>query len=305
MPVLGSLGGFARNLAHFRYREALMALAVVGVLAPAVILFPGTGSLGSIGGLKAGVSAGGLTVFATFAVLSGLVKGVSGFGEALIMTPVAASIMDPTAAVVALAIPPLMTNVFQVGDTGTGLSYIRKRWTLILFALAGSSIGVYFLSSFASSPLIPLLIGILILGYVIFQVARGFATFEKAADPKALGAVGFAEGFLLGAANFGPLLPAYLHSFERNAERYVGGLSMVLTLIFAERVIQMLLTGLMTPYLLWLGAATALVTLVGLGLGTALRRVGVKGRLFDWLVVGLLFAVSLNIFYHAIPKLFS
>lgn len=299
------MGGFARNLAHFRYREALMALAVVGVLAPAVILFPGTSSLGSIGGLKAGVSAGGLTVFATFAVLSGLVKGVSGFGEALIMTPVAASIMDPTAAVVALAIPPLMTNVFQVGDTGTGLSYIRKRWTLILFALAGSSIGVYFLSSFASSPLIPLLIGILILGYVIFQVARGFATFEKAANSKALGAVGFAEGFLLGAANFGPLLPAYLHSFERNAERYVGGLSMVLTLIFAERVIQMLLTGLMTPYLLWLGAATALVTLVGLGLGTALRRVGVKGRLFDWLVVGLLFAVSLNIFYHAIPKLFS
>lgn len=299
------MGGFSRNLAHLRYREVLMALAIVGVLVPAIFLFPGTGPQGSTGGLKAGVSAEGLVVFAVFAVLSGLIKGVSGFGEALVMTPVAASIMDPTSAVVALAIPPLMTNVFQVGDTGTGLSYIKKRWPLILFALIGSSVGVYFLSSFASSPLIPLLIGLLILGYVIFQVARGFATFEKAANPRALGVVGFAEGFLLGAANFGPLLPAYLHSFERNAERYVGGLSMALALIFTERVVQMLVNGLMTPYLLWLGATTALVTLIGLGLGTALRRVGVKGRLFDWLVVGLLFAVSLNIFYHAVPKLFS
>lgn len=301
MSVIEAMRSYAKNLAGLRYREALMTLAVVGVLIPAVVLFPGFKDLA--GGLKSGVSTPGLAVFAAFAVVSGLIKGVSGFGEALIITPVAASVIDPTAAVVALAIPPLMTNVFQIGDTRTGLEYVRSQWVLVLCALVGSFIGVYFLSSYASTPLIPLLIGVLILGYVIFQVVGGFATFEKAAYPGALGVVGMAEGFLLGAANFGPLLPAYLHSFERNAERYIGGLSMVLGLVFAERVIQMLINGLMTSYLLWLGAAVSLITLVGLGLGTALRRAGVKGRVFDWLVVGLLFVVSLNIFYNVIPKL--
>lgn len=278
-----------------------MALAVLGMVVPAVALFPGAGELAE--GLKADIGAIDLIIFAAGAVLSGVVKGALGFGESLVFTPIAAILIDPTVAVIVLAVPPLMVNVFQVGETGTGLGYVRRNWRLVLFALAGSAIGVFFLGSFESGPLIPLLIAILILAYVIFQVAKGFATFEKAGNPTILGGVGFAEGFLLGAANFGPLLPTYLHSFERNAERYIGGLSMVLALIFGERVIQMLVSGLMSPYLLWLGAVTALVTLVGLAAGTVLRRVGIDQRLFSRLVVGLLLLVSLSIFYTTVPQL--
>jgi hypothetical protein len=116
---------------------------------------------------------------------------------------------------------------------------------------------------------------------------------------------GLLEGFLLAVANLGPLLPAYFHTFERDAERYIGGLSMVLGLIFTVRIVQMaLFTDLMTTYLLWLGCVIAVVTLVGLLAGTYLRRVEVNETWFNRFVVGLLFVISLNIFRKTVPALF-
>jgi hypothetical protein len=106
---------------------------------------------------------------------------------------------------------------------------------------------------------------VLILGYVGFEVLRSFVTVDRTHNPLALGGVGLLEGFLLAAANLGPLLPAYLHTFERDTERYVGGLSMVFTVVFTARIAQMaLFTDLLTSYRLWLGCALAVVTVVGL-----------------------------------------
>lgn len=51
---------------------------------------------------------------------------------------------------------------------------------------------------------------------------------EEVHHPVAFGAIGLVEGFLLAATNFGPVLPAYFHTFERDAEQYTGGLSMML-----------------------------------------------------------------------------
>ena len=116
---------------------------------------------------------------------------------------------------------------------------------------------------------------------------------------------GFLEGFLLAVANLGPLLPAYFHTFERDTERYIGGLSMVLGTIFTVRIIQMaLFTDLLTTYRLWLESVIAVVTIVGLLLGTYLRRLEVDEEKFNWFVVALLFVISLNIFRNTIPALF-
>jgi hypothetical protein len=62
-----------------------------------------------------------------------------------------------------------------------------------------------------------------------------------------------------------------------------------------------LFTDLLTTYRLWLGCALAVVTAVGLLAGTYLRRTGVDEDRFNWLVVGLLFVISLNIFYKTGP----
>jgi uncharacterized membrane protein YfcA len=254
-----------------------------------------------LSGVEGGLTSVELLALFLIATLAAVTKGAVGFGFALIATPLFATIIDPALAVVVLAVPPWMINVFQIGDTGTGLAYVREEWTLVVLAFVGSVIGVFALSRFQAGPALPLLIGVILLGYVGFQVATGFLTVERAGHPGALGGAGFVNGVLLSAANMGPVLPAYLHVFERDTERYVGGLSMVLTIVLTERLVQMYVMGLLTPYRLWLGAAIAVVSSGGLFVGTYLRRLGLDRHRFDRAVTALLLLIGLNLLRKTLP----
>ncbi|WP_254764378.1 sulfite exporter TauE/SafE family protein [Natrinema marinum] len=294
---------FVSNLRAFRYREVMMAVATLSVIAGSIVFFPGLENVGA--GIQSDVSLGLLAAFVLVAIVAGVVKGMIGFGYALITTPIFASVIDPTFAVVVLAIPPWMLNMFQIGETDTGLAFVRDEWLLVALAAVGTVLGVAFLAEFSTGPIVPFLIGLIIFGYVVFQLVQRFVTVEEAHHPVALGTAGFLEGFLLAVANLGPLLPVYFHTFERDAERYIGGLSMVLGTVFTIRIVQMaLFTDLLTTYRLWLGSVIAVVTIVGLLLGTSLRRLEVDEDLFNRFVVGLLFLISLNIFRNTVPALF-
>ncbi len=293
---------FVSNFVSLQYREVVMVVATLTVVAGSVVFFPGFGNLSQ--GLQSDISRGFLVVCLLVAILAGIIKGMVGFGYAIVTTPIFASVIDPTLAVVVLAIPPWMLNMFQIGETDTGLAFVREEWTLLLLAIVGSVLGVSFLAEFRTGPIVPFLIGVVIFGYVVFQVVQGFVTVEETHNPVALGTAGFLQGFLLAVANLGPLLPAYFHTFERDTERYIGGLSMVLATIFTVRIVQMVLfTDLMTTYRLWLGSVIAVVTIVGLLIGTYLRRLEIDEEKFNWFVVALLFVISLNIFRNAIPAL--
>jgi len=294
---------FLANVSAFRYREVMMVAATLAVIVSSIVFFPGLEHIGK--GVQSDLSVELLALFVGVAIIAGVVKGMIGFGYSLITTPIFASVIDPTFAVVVLAIPPWMLNMYQVGETDTGRAFVREEWPLLALAVVGSVIGVSALAAFSAGPIVPFVIGLVILGYVVFQVVQNFVTVEEAHHPIALGSAGFLEGFLLAIANLGPLLPAYFHTFERDTERYIGGLSMVLGTIFTVRIVQMtLFTDLMTTYRLWLGSVIAVVTIVGLLVGTYLRRLEIDEQRFNWFVVGLLFVISLNIFRNSVPALF-
>jgi hypothetical protein len=162
-------GEFVSNLAAFQYRELIMVLATLAVVASSVLLFPGFDSMGK--GLESDISAAFLAVCVVAAIVAGLIKGMVGFGYALITTPIFVSVIDPTLAVVVLAIPPWMLNMFQIGETDTGLAFVREEWVLLLLAVVGSVVGVGVLAEFSTGPAVPFLVGLIILGYVLFQVA--------------------------------------------------------------------------------------------------------------------------------------
>ncbi|MEF8936628.1 sulfite exporter TauE/SafE family protein [Halobacteriaceae archaeon SHR40] len=296
-------GQFVTNLFEFQYREVMMVFATLTVLSCSVVFFPGFDSLDR--GLESEISLGLLGGFVLVAITAGVVKGMVGFGYALITTPIFATVIDPTVAVVVLAIPPWMLNMFQIGETDTGLAFIREEWLLLLTAVVGTIIGVGFLAEYSTGPIVPFLIGLVILAYVVFQLIQDFVVVERTHNPVALSVAGFLQGFLLSVANLGPLLPTYFHTFERDTERYIGGLSMVLGTIFTVRIVQMaLFTDLLTTYRLWLGSVIAVVTIVGLLVGSYLRRLEVDEEKFNWFVVALLFVISLNIFRNTVPALF-
>lgn len=285
------------------YQKAMATAAILVVAVPAVVLFPGTHAHALTAGLHRGFGTTQLLLLAGIAVLAGAAKGICGFGDALIITPLAALLVSPHVAVVVLAVPPLMLNLFQIGETGIGWSYIREQWALITAALVGSAIGVFALSKLPKTPALPILIAVILLAYIAWQLLRRAVPAPRAAHPAALGAVGAVEGFLLATVNMGPLLPAYLHSFERNARRYIGGMSMVFALVFAERILQMVGDGLMTPYRYWLGAVIALVTLVGLVGGTMVRRwKRFNAKVFSAVIMVMLGATAITMLVKALPK---
>jgi uncharacterized membrane protein YfcA len=296
-----SLTTFGRNLVRLEYRPVMMTVGPVTVLVGGVLLFPGTDHLAPPG---VHLSAPLLALLAGTAIVAGVVKGVSGFGYALTTTPVFASVLDPTLVVVALAIPPWMINVFQVGETNTGPTFVRRNWTVLLAATVGAVVGVTLLARYSAGPIVPLLIGLLLLGYVVFELAKNFVTVDRTHHPAALTTTGLLEGVLLGTANLGPLLAPYYHTFLRDVDRYVGSLTAIYGTIFTVRLVYMFLgTDLLTPYRLWVGCVVALVGTVGVVAGTALRRLGIDEDRFARIVVGLLFVVALNLLNTALGSL--
>jgi hypothetical protein len=292
---------FVRNLRRLRYRELTMTVATGAVVAATVGLFPGTDRV--LSGVSGGLAPTELLALLLIATLAAVTKGAVGFGFALVATPLFATIIDPALAVVVLAVPPWMINVFQIGDTDTGLAYLREEWSLVVLAFVGSVAGVVFLARFRTGPLLALCIGLLLLAYVAFEVVTGFVVVERAHHAGALGGAGLVNGFLIAATNMGPVLPAYLHTFERDTERYVGGVSMVFAVVLTERLVQMYLMGLLTPYRLWLGATVAVASIGGLLLGTYLRRLELDRRRFDRAVTALLLIIGLNLLRKTIPAL--
>jgi uncharacterized protein len=295
-------GAFARNLREFHYREVTMALATLAVIAGSIVFFPGTENLTR--GIQSNVGVPQIALLVFVAIFAGAVKGMIGFGYALITTPIFATVIDPALAVVILAIPPWMINIFQLGETDTGLEYVRREWALIALSAVGALAGVFLFTAFSTGPIVPFVIGVMILGYVLFQFTQNFITIEGAHHPVALGSVGLLEGVLLSVANLGPLLPAYLHTFERDTERYVGGLGIVLGTIFTVKILGLAVFGAMGTYQLWLGSVIAVVTIVGMLLGSYLRRLEINERRFNWAVSAILLVIGLNILRNTVPALF-
>lgn len=137
---------------------------------------------------------------------------------------------------------------FQLAETDTRLEYVRREWVLIVLAIVDALAGVFLFAAFNTGPAVPFLIGVMILGYVLFQLMQNFVTIEGAHHPITLGTVGLFEGVLLAVANLGPLLPAYLHTFEHDTDRYVGGLGVVLGAIVIAKILGSAVFGVMSPY---------------------------------------------------------
>jgi hypothetical protein len=181
---------------------------------------------------------------------------------------------------------------------------IKREWMLIGFTVVGSAIGVFMLAEIVLNAELLLLIGLLIWGYVGLQIIQNFVTFPTASHPAIRSVVGFVTGVVMAVTNIGIIFPIYVHLFERDTERFVGLMGMLFLFLLTERILQMWVMGLMTPYLLWLGATIGIVTIIGIGIGSYLRRLKINERRFNWIIVAILFVIGLNIVRKTAPSVF-
>ncbi|WP_435102571.1 hypothetical protein [Halarchaeum sp. P4] len=72
---------FIDNLRNFQYREVMMSLATLAVVAGSIFLFPGWANVTK--GIQSSVTTDLLILFVVVAVVAGAIKGMLGFGYLL------------------------------------------------------------------------------------------------------------------------------------------------------------------------------------------------------------------------------
>jgi uncharacterized membrane protein YfcA len=156
--------------------------------------------------------------------LGGLAKGLVGLGMPLVALPLLTYLMPVRDAVCMMALPMVVTNIYQMVEAGNVRATIRRFWPLLVTLAVGIPLGAYFLTSL-DSPVIRVILGLLV---ILFAIS-GLLDVKTAISPgheKSLAPVtGLIAGILGGIAGlWGPPLGVYLVALRLPKERFIGAI---------------------------------------------------------------------------------
>lgn len=236
-------------------------------------------------------------------LIAGAVNAVAGFGFALVGTMALASVLDPSTAVVFMILPVLAVNLSLVRELSTeDLRTCGRRFTpLIVAALAGTLVGMWFLDVVPARPL-RLGLGLVTLAFVVSVQKKvavpGLERLKSICFVESTGimvAVGGISGLLFGGTNVGVQLVAYLKSLDLSHGVFVGVVAMV---FLGLNVVRVGAAGALGIYPdIWVFGASAAVAVpswVGVAVGRRFRH-RVDDRLKRFFVLGLLTVVGLRL----------
>lgn len=246
--------------------------------------------LGSISWVTVGVIF--LVVF-----FGGLVKGIAGFGYAIVGTVLLTTVLKPSTAVVIMILPMLIANVSLVFEFSWAdfKACLSRFWLYLGAAVGGSVLGMALLQ-FVPQSLFAFLLGGVTLGYVVvkqpwIQLPSGwFETWCLHSGVLPQGSLGLISGVVFGASNIGVQIVMYVDALSLERSKYVAMLSLIMVGVSSVRVGTALFLGLYDGSLmLALSAMAGIPGLLGVSTGSSLRR-----RIPEsYLTVGILLLLTL------------
>jgi uncharacterized membrane protein YfcA len=182
--------------------------------------------------------------------LGGLVKGLNGFGYALVSTSSLAVFMPAQEAVTVMIIPLIAGNLELALETDREElgNCVRNLSGFLLFLTAGVTAGMLTISLIPSRPL-KVSVGLLALAFAASQasfLSKGFERLRELCFRTWEPAIGFISGIVYGASNAGVLLVAYLKSRDLDRQKFVGTLAVAILGVSVYRVLLAQATGLYT-----------------------------------------------------------
>jgi len=238
--------------------------------------------------------------------LGGFVKGVAGFGYAIVSTAILAAVLSPSTAVVVMILPMLAANVSLLGELDrTDLSACVERfWPFVGAAVVGTLVGMALLARIPR-PVMALALGVFTLGYVAASQDAVSLPGERVVRERCFrpgtgwkAVLGLLSGVIFGASNVAVQMVAYLDSLELDASTFVGVLAMILVGVSSVRVGAAWWLGLYeSAGLLTVSVVAAVPGLVGVAVGRRVRRVvperyQTAGALVLLLVIGVRLTAS-------------
>ncbi len=160
-------------------------------------------------------------------LLGGIVKGTLGVGLPLFAVPIMSLMIGSTQAIALVAVPVLVSNVWQAWQEGNWKPSLKRFWPLMLTQGIMTVLAVHWTLSFSVKQLNMLVAFAVVLAVVAMLFKPSFNIPPE--KEKVVGAlVGTLSGMLGGVSSLmGPILISYTMSLKMQRDEFVGAISVI------------------------------------------------------------------------------
>lgn len=204
-------------------------------------------------------------------LVSAIIKGSIGFGFPTLATPLLALFINIKVAVAVLVLPNIAMDSIQVIRRGGVLPTARRLWVVILFGMAGTVIGTWFLVLMPTR-VVTLVLGIFVLLFVVLNATR-FSPRVPAVWERWLSApAGLLAGIVGGVTNVpGTALVIYFYALGMEKHEFVRSVALSFVIYKIVQFATLAYYGIITWSLMPATIGLTGVGLVGFWLGLKIQ----------------------------------
>ncbi|MFL2551894.1 MAG: sulfite exporter TauE/SafE family protein [Arenicellales bacterium] len=229
-------------------------------------------------------------VWCTFALFcGGLIKGTLGVGTPLLTVPLMALVLPVQMAVILMAVPVVVANVWQAFKAGRLQAAAVRFWPSFVTILVGTYVGVTILATIDEQALL-LVVGAVVIASAIWQGSSYRLNLKPSLERPAGVIFGLASGVVGGLSSmFGPMLIIYLVSIpDLDKERFVATISFLYIACVVPWTVMLLWFGILDQQLVVLSALATVPVVAGLVVGEVLRKRVSNSRFQSMILIVLL-----------------
>jgi len=227
-----------------------------------------------------------------------VVKSVTGLGLPPVAIPVLAAFVGVEEAVIIMALPSAITNVYQAWNNRTSWSLTRYLPSMLALCVVASIVGTWVFIS-VDVRVIAVLVASIVFWYAITLLRDPeFALPEKGAR-RAAGPVAVFGGLLQGSTGMsGSIFAPFLHSLRLPRPAFMLSISLLFCVSSFGQLGGLIALGSYTWELLVQSVLATTLVLVVMAVATP-RLVGIRTRTFDRVVMTVQVATALKLLYDA------
>lgn len=230
--------------------------------------------------------------------VGGFTKGVAGLGLPMVAIPLLTLAVDLHTAVVLLAIPTLVANLFQSFQRGAFAPTMRRFWPLMATMVPMTAVGAVLLVSLEPR-ILYVGLGLVILVFTVLTRAapslRVGPGLERVMSP----VIGVVSGLIGGASSlFGPPIMVYLLTLRLERTEYIATVSLLYMISAALFAISLIVVGAFGGYAALHSTLALIPVFVGMWVG---QRLGTQlsKRSFERTLDALYVLAACTFFYKA------
>lgn len=242
-----------------------------------------------------------LSLFVIFAALSlgGILKGATGAGTPIVAVPVMAAFFDVRLAVIIMAAPNLISNLWQ--QILYRQNHLPGHFAL-KFAVAGAIGAVLGTSMLALLPVkfLSLLLAVSVFSYVGLRIASPSFRLELDTAKKLALPMGIGGGILQGAAGISaPIAVSFLNAMRLERPVFIVTISAFFSAMSVGQIPALYAYGLLDTRLLLLSALALIPMLCAMPVGAFIAK-RMSPKVFDLTILALLTALGFRLVYTAL-----